>query len=130
MSFKLGSSVGLKASKGNIETKFSFNRDDASIPGNPIERVPLDGLGLADKNGTIYINEEIMPGSEIERQTIMEEMKHMTDLKTGKLDYDDNYIYYRGESFERVGGEINYNGKMYPEGDSKLPWEAEAKIFD
>lgn len=130
MGFKLGSSIGFKAHKGNVSTKLSFNNSDASIPGNPVIRTKMDIYGLASNDGNIYINEKIIPGSAIEKETLLEEMKHMTDMKTGKLGYDDNYIYFKGESFERLNGMINYNGKMIPEGDPMLPWENDAKIFE
>ncbi len=51
-------------------------------------------------------------------------------MKTGKLGYDDDYIYFRGEKFERYGNKINYNGKMYEHGDPRLPWESDAKELE
>ena len=47
----------------------------------------------------------------------------MTDMKIGKLAYNDNYIKWNGEVYERKDGMINYNGEMLPEGDKSFPWE-------
>ncbi len=66
----------------------------------------------------------------LEHETLAEEIKHMADMKTGKLGYDDDYIYFRGEKFEREGDKIKYNGKMYQHGDPRLPWESDAKELE
>ena len=52
-------------------------------------------------DGSIYISDKIIPGSEEERQVINHEMRHATDMKIGKLSYTDDYIMYNGEKFER-----------------------------
>ena len=50
-------------------------------------------------------------------------MVHQTDMKVGKLAYDDNFIKWNGEVYERKNGMINYNGEMLPEGSKEFPWE-------
>ncbi len=50
-------------------------------------------------------------------------MKHMVHMKLGRVDYDDNYVYWDGQAYPRRDGYIEYEGKMYPEGDIELPWE-------
>ena len=45
------------------------------------------------------------------------EKKHIADMKSGKLDYDDNFVYWKGKKYSRA--------KM-DEGNAKLPWEDEA----
>ncbi len=47
-------------------------------------------------------------------------------MKSGKLNYDDNFVYYKGDKHPRVGNKIEYKGRKYLEGSSKLPWEAAA----
>ena len=107
MGFKLGKSRGNYAVGGEIKTKMRFGKqagDIGSVPGTPIIRVPLDEgiMGEANMDGTIYINKNIIPGSQEDRQVINHEMRHATDMKLGKLAYDDNSITYNGEEFPRM----------------------------
>jgi hypothetical protein len=53
----------------------------------------------------------------------MHEMKHMVDMKTGKLSYTDDSVTYDGQVYDRLEGMIKYEGKWYPEGDAAFPWE-------
>ena len=128
MAFKLGSERGNYAINGEIKSKLSFNRKpsgDASLPGVPVIRQDLDEgiLGEANADGTIFISNEITPGSEKEKEILAHEMVHMTDMKVGKLAYNDNYIKWNGNTYERKDGMINYEGQMIPEGDKSFPWE-------
>tara|TARA_R110002012_G_scaffold43903_4_gene118503 strand:+ start:72 stop:473 length:402 start_codon:yes stop_codon:yes gene_type:complete len=128
MAFKLGSERGNYAVNGEIKSKLSFNKKrggDASLPGVPVIRKELDEgiMGEANNDGTIFISNEITPGSDKEKEVIMHEMVHMTDMKVGKLDYNDNYIKWDGNVYERKDGMINYEGQMIPEGDKSFPWE-------
>ena len=50
-------------------------------------------------------------------------MKHLTDMKIGKLKYTDNDITWNGKSYLRKDGMINYNGEWVPEGGKEFPWE-------
>ena len=81
-------------------------------------------------DGTIFINENITPGSEEERQVINHEMRHATDMKLGKLAYDDNSVTYNGERFERktINGKdmIIVDGVAKEAGSEGFPWEREA----
>ena len=137
MGFKMGSNRGLEASNGEIKTKFSFRRNQqATIPGTPIIPMPLaDGerfeiLGEANMDGSIYINEKLIPGSHEYNQTLNHEMRHATDMKLGKLAYDDDHIMYNGERFERkdIDGvdSIMVDGKWKEAGDTGFPWENDA----
>ena len=74
---------------------------EGSVPGTPVIRVPLeDGvMGEANMDGTIYVNENIIPGSEEDRQVINHEMRHATDMKLGKLAYGDDFVMYNGIRF-------------------------------
>ena len=47
-------------------------------------------------------------------------------MEAGILDYDDNYVYWKGKKYPRKNGKIKYNGKWYIEGSKSLPWEKKA----
>tara|TARA_R100001369_G_C3217602_1_gene149325 strand:+ start:38 stop:430 length:393 start_codon:yes stop_codon:yes gene_type:complete len=125
MAFKLGSSRTPTFNKGRIGEGLSFKQDDTSIPGTPVLRKDLGKgvLGEANSDGSIFIHKKIVPGSDEEKHVLMHEMVHQTDMKVGKLAYDDNFIKWNGETYERKDGMINYNGEMVPEGSKDFPWE-------
>ena len=135
MGFKLGTNRGNYAVRGEIKTKFSFGRkpsSDVSVPGTPIIRTDLEEgvFGEANMDGSIFISNELEPNSFQERQTIIHEMRHATDMKLGKLSYDDNHIMYNGERFERkdINGvdSILVDGEWKQAGDDGFPWEDDA----
>ena len=135
MGFKLGTERGNYASGGEIKTKMRFGKQsgtDGSVPGTPVIRVPLEEgiMGEANMDGTIYVNENIMPNSEEDKQVINHEMRHATDMKLGKLAYDDDHIMYNGERFERMNidgkDSILVDGKWKEAGDTGFPWENDA----
>ena len=137
MGFKLGTSRGNYADRGEIKTKLSFTRNQqATIPGTPIIAKSLgDGdrfeiLGEANMDGTIFVSDKLDPNSPEYRQVINHEMRHATDMKLGKLAYDDDHIMYNGERFERkdIDGvdSILVNGKWKEAGDTGFPWENDA----
>jgi hypothetical protein len=47
-------------------------------------------------------------------------------MNKGILDYDDNFVYWKGNKHKRIGSKIEYNGNKYPNGSGKLPWERAA----
>ena len=135
MGFKLGKERGLEATGGEIKTKMRFGKqagDEGSVPGTPVIRVPLEEgvMGEANMDGSIYINELIEPGSFQDRQTISHEMRHATDMKIGKLAYEDDYVTYNGETFPRENRNgkdmIKIDGKWKEAGDTGFPWEDDA----
>jgi len=136
MGFKLGTERGNYAVSGEIKTKLRFHQEsgdpDASVPGTPVIRKPLEEgvMGEANMDGSIYINENIVPGSFEERQVINHEMRHATDMKIGKLEYADDYIKWNGETFERktkYGKDmILVDGEWKEAGHGDFPWEQEA----
>ena len=135
MGFKLGKERGNYAVGGEIKTKMRFGKRSGgigSVPGTPVIRVPLDEgvMGEANMDGTIYVNENIIPGSEQDRQVINHEMRHATDMKLGKLAYDDNSVTYNGEVFPRktINGMdiIKVDGIWKESGDSGFTWEDDA----
>jgi len=122
MTFKLGD----EQRKMNAEpNKNRFDKDDASVPGVPVFRkdLPTGVDAEANIDGSIYIGNHIKPGSKQERKVLLHEMKHIVDMKTGKLSYDDDSITWMGEKYERFKGMINYNGKWLHEGSTEFPWE-------
>ena len=136
MGFKLGTARQPYAVSGEIRTKLRFDREggdpDASVPGTPVIRKDLEPgvLGEANMDGSIYISNELEPGSEEERQTINHEMKHATNMKIGKEGYTDDYIMYNGEKFPRetIDGKdmILVYGEWKEAGDEGFPWEVDA----
>ena len=125
MGFKLGTSTPLMASQGQIESRLSFKQEDSSVPGTPVLRKGLKGgvLGEANSDGSIFIHKKVAPGSEQEQQVLMHEMVHMTDMKIGKLAYDDDHIMWNGEIYPRKNGKILFQEQWIPEGDKGFPWE-------
>ena len=135
MGFKLGKAKQPQMTYGSLRSKLKFGGEagsDASVPGTPVIRKPLaEGiLGEANMDGSIFISDKIIPGSEEERQVINHEMRHSTDMKLGKLAYDDNSITYNGEVFPRktINGKdmIIVDGVAKEAGSEGFPWEREA----
>ena len=135
MGFKLGKNRGFEATGGEIKTKMRFGKkagDVGSVPGTPVIRLPLaEGVrGEANMDGTIYVNENIIPGSFEDKQVINHEMRHATDIKLGKLAYTDNSVTYNGEDFPRMDidgvDSILVDGEWKEAGDTGLPWELDA----
>ena len=103
-----------------------WSRYDLGEPAgeSPLNRLARGEMGQAHRDGTIEVDPNLTP---LEREkTIKHEKKHVRDMDSGKLDYDDNYVYYNDSKYARKDGKINYNGKWYEEGDKGLPWEAAA----
>lgn len=136
MGFKLGKGKAPIASGGKLAKKMRFRKEagdiNASVPGTPVIRKPLaEGImGEANIDGSIYISDKIMPGSEEERQVINHEMRHATDMRTGKLSYDDNSIKFNGVTYIRktIDGQdmIHVDGKWREAGYEDFPWERDA----
>jgi hypothetical protein len=105
--------------------KSSTKNHSESIPGTPVYRKQLEPgvAGEANNDGSIFISDQIEPGSEQERITLMEEVQHQTDMKTGKLGYSDDYITWEGQEYPRIKGHVLYMGNFEQEGSKNLPWE-------
>jgi len=134
MAFKLGRAKQPIANGGVVDRKLSFKTDDASVSGNPVIRKKLDEgiLGEANMDGTIFISDQIQPGSKEEKQVLVHEMRHATDMKLGKLAYNDDSVYYDGITYPRetINGKdmIKVDGKWKEAGDD-FPWEKTANIW-
>ena len=136
MAFKLGTERGNYAVSGEIKTKMRFNQEaggDASVPGNPVIRKDLEPgiMGEANMDGSIYLSNDVVPGSHEETQVLLHEMRHATDMKTGKLAYSDDSIKYNGMTYPReiINGKdmIKVDGK-WTEAGGDFPWEKDATI--
>jgi len=136
MGFKLGKGRTPVAVNGRISKKMRFGQEagdaDVSVPGTPVIRKPLEPgvMGEANMDGSIYISDQIQPGSDIERQVVNHEMRHSTDMKTGKLEYGDDYVKWNGNTYPRqtINGKdmIIVDGVAKEAGDGGFPWEREA----
>jgi hypothetical protein len=104
---------------GDFEFDGDFKFDDDSD--SPNKRLENGVAGRANNDGTIEIDPNLSP---IEREkTIAHEEKHMKDMESGKLAYDDDNVTWNGKKYKRKNGKIMYNGKALIEGDPSLPWE-------
>jgi len=141
MAYKLGKERGNYAINGEIKTKMRFGKNsgssDVSVPGTPVIRKDdlAPGIfGEANMDGTIYISSDLEPGSYDERQVIIHEMRHATDMRIGKLTYEDDHIMYNGEKFPRedINGvdSILVDGQWKQAGTDDFPWETDANNGD
>ena len=134
MGFKLGRQREAIAHQGNLKKKLSFIADDASIPGNPVIRKKLDEgiLGEANMDGSIFISDKIQPNSPMEKQVLLHEMRHATDMKLGKLSYGDDFVKYDGVTYPRetINGKdmIKVDGQWKEAGEDNFTWEKQANI--
>jgi len=132
MGFKLGRGMGLQVCNGEVKSKMRFDKDHVSIPGTPVIRKDLgEGImGEANMDGSIYISNLVEPDSREEEKVLSHEMRHATDMKIGKLKYEDDYIKYNGVTYARqtIEGQdmIQYEGKWVQAGSTEFPWELEA----
>ena len=132
MGFKLGRAKQPIAKGGVVDRKLSFKSDDASIPGNPVIRKNLDEgiLGEANMDGSIFISNKVPPNSPMEKQVLLHEMRHATDMRTGKLSYGDDHVKYNGITYERktINGKdmLHVDGQWKEAGDEGFPWEVDA----
>ena len=133
MAFKLGRARQPIATGGVVNKRLSFRTDEASVPGNEVIRKNLSKgiLGEANMDGSIFISKKVQPGSEEEKQVLLHEMRHATDMKLGKLAYGDDFVKYNGTTYPRE----NINGKdmikidgVWKEAGDDFPWEKDAEL--
>jgi len=81
-------------------------------------------LGEANMDGSIYVDKSVP--QDMVNYVATHEAQHRTAMQLGTETYDDNAVYYKGEVWPRGNGYIidPRTGKKYPEGDRRLPWEA------
>ena len=96
---------------------FKLDNPPYKIDNTPIYNVDMeDGvMGKANNNGTIILNKELTP---LQRQEVIDHEKvHLDQMERGDLDYDDDFVYWKGKKYSRADMQ---------EGAKNLPWEAEA----
>tara|TARA_R100000479_G_scaffold157042_1_gene93705 strand:+ start:183 stop:491 length:309 start_codon:yes stop_codon:yes gene_type:complete len=96
---------------------FKLNNPPYKKNNTPIYRVNMEEgvMGKANNNGTIILNKNLEPHQEDE--VIAHEMVHIDQMKRGDLDYDNDFVYWKGKKYSRA---------QMQEGAKNLPWEAEA----
>jgi len=96
---------------------FKLTNPPYKIDNTPVYHVDMeDGvMGKANNNLTIIINKNVDPSRT--QDVIDHEMVHIDQMKRGDLNYDDDYVYWKGKKYSR---------KDMDEGNKTLPWEAEA----
>jgi len=120
MAFKLGNKpLPGVAREGNINKKHKFK----------VERKSLDDgiLGEANMDGSIYVDKSVKPGSAQEQKVINHEGLHAKEMKSGEIEYGDDFVRDGNSTFHRKDGKIKYNGKWHEEGSDVFPWEKRAK---
>jgi len=113
-----------KAKKEKEETKKFKNLQkyiDKENKKTPIKALEAGVLGEANKDGSIVVANGL--SKEKRKEVIKHEKAHQKEISSGKLDYDDNFVYYGKKKYERNNGKIIHNGKAKIEGDPSLPWE-------
>ena len=135
MAYKLGKVYKPYMTNGSLRTTLKFGNEASSnvaVPGTPVIRKPLgEGImGEANMDGTIFINNNIIPGSQEEAEVINHEMRHATDIKVGKLAYGDNFVKFNGVVYPRktINGKdmIIVDGVAKEAGSHDFPWENDA----
>jgi len=115
---------GLKKTDPSLYNTIKSAEKTAKELGTPVKKLERGVAGRANNDGTIEIDPNLSP---VEREkTIAHEKEHIKDMKSGKLNYDDNYVYWNDAKYERKNGKIKYKGKSYIEGHKSLPWEKKA----
>ncbi len=96
---------------------FKLNNPPYVVDSTPVYHVDMEEgvMGKANNNGTIILNKDLDP-SECE-QVIAHEKIHIEQMQRGDLNYDDDFVYWKGKKYSRAEME---------EGAKNLPWEAEA----
>ena len=112
----------------DTDFEFKLDEDPSRIKGTPakkIENLPDGVLGKAHKDGTIQIRKGLSAKKRAE--VIRHEKQHVKDMNSGRLGYDQCYVYWEGKKYPRVSGKkIVFNGKALPEGHRSFPWERAA----
>jgi hypothetical protein len=96
---------------------FKLTNPPYKIDNTPVYHVDMEEgvLGKANNNGTIILNKDLEPHQIPE--VVAHEKVHIDQMRRGDLDYDDNYVYWKGKKYSRA---------QMKEGAKNLPWEAEA----
>ncbi len=99
--------------RGGFKINSPYKEDNIPVYDTDLEE---GVLGKANNNGTILVSDKITDPEE--RQSIIEHEKvHLDQMKRGDLDYDNDFVYWKGKKYSRDD---------MKEGAKDLPWEAEA----
>ena len=99
--------------------------DLRNAPLKKMENLPNGVLGKAHKDGTIQIRKGL--SAKKKEEVIKHEKQHVKDMNSGRLNYDQSYVYWEGKKYPRTSNKkIIYNGKALPEGHGSFPWERAA----
>jgi hypothetical protein len=72
-------------------------------------------MGEANNNGSILIDKDL--STKDKKRAIAHEKVHLDQMERGDLNYDNNYVYWKGKKYPR---------STMVEGAKNLPWEKEA----
>jgi hypothetical protein len=79
-------------------------------------KAAVQRIASSHNNGTILVSDKITDPEE-RRSVIEHEKIHIDQMKRGDLDYDNDFVYWKGKKYSRDD---------MKEGAQNLPWEAEA----
>lgn len=96
---------------------FKLNNPPYKVDNTPIYKVDMEEgvMGKANNNGSILLSKDLSP-EEVD-DVVSHEKIHLEQMKRGDLDYDNDYVYWKGKKYSR---------SQMKEGAKNLPWEAEA----
>tara|TARA_R100001594_G_scaffold145402_1_gene195527 strand:+ start:952 stop:1326 length:375 start_codon:yes stop_codon:yes gene_type:complete len=114
--------------------KLGNEKREIKGPGNtPIFKKKLKSgvKAEANKDGSIFIDSSVKTGTTEYRKIVAHEKKHLSDMKSGKANYTDKTVTWKGETFNRDGngnisGKLNGKVVVAPEGHKVWPWEKSA----
>jgi len=104
-----------------MNAPYPLNKDEDSgsnITPNVVQRDLEEGvIAEAHRDGTIYLDDDIDMNSKKAEEAIKHEKVHLNQMQRGDLDYNDDYVIWKGKKYPR---------KNMNEGSKHLPWEKEA----
>jgi hypothetical protein len=96
---------------------FQMKKSSLKMDNTPIYQQDTEEgvMGQANKNGSIILDKNLSPVQQ--EDVIRHEKVHLDQMCRGDLDYDDDFVYWKGKKIPR---------SSMDEGDKTLPWEREA----
>jgi hypothetical protein len=96
---------------------FQMKKSSLNMDNTPIYQQDTEEgvMGQANKNGSIILDKNLSPVQQ--EDVIRHEKVHLDQMHRGDLDYDDDFVYWKGKKIPR---------SSMDEGDKTLPWEREA----
>jgi hypothetical protein len=111
------SAINYEPKTSNTVRTSPFKKKSTNLDKTPIKKVNMPkGISAeANNDGTILVDKNLK-GKEL-KTAVNHEKVHLKQINRGDLNYDDKYVFWKGEKYLR--------SKM-KEGDPNLPWEKEA----